>query len=213
MDKKTIAVLDRTAKSKSLNRKLRRTGQIPAIIYGHNKPVSISLDEHEFVSKFKDMPENVIINLDMGSKKFDVLIKDFQEDILKGKITHIDFYEIEKGKLLRTHVPIHLHGTAIGVKEGGMLEHLLHEVEVECLPKDLPDSIQIDVSELQAHHSIHVKDLPPMEGVKMLSSLDQVVCLVEVKAVVEEEVEEEALVAGEEEAAAEEEKAQETTEE
>ncbi len=213
MDKKTIAVLDRTAKSKSLNRKLRRTGQIPAIIYGHNKPVSISLDEHEFVSKFKDMPENVIINLDMGSKKFDVLIKDFQEDILKGKITHIDFYEIEKGKLLRTHVPIHLHGTAIGVKEGGMLEHLLHEVEVECLPKDLPDSIQIDVSELQAHHSIHVKDLPPMEGVKMLSSLDQVVCLVEVKAVVEEEVEEEALVSGEEEAAAEEEKAQETTEE
>jgi large subunit ribosomal protein L25 len=196
-----------------LNRKLRRTGQIPAIIYGHNKPVSISLDEHEFISKFKDMPENVIINLDMGSKKFDVLIKDFQEDILKGKITHIDFYEIEKGKLLRTRVPIHLHGTAIGVKEGGMLEHLLHEVEVECLPKDLPDSIQIDVSELQAHHSIHVKDLPPMEGVKMLSSLDQVVCLVEVKAVVEEEVEEEALVAGEEEAAAEEEKAQETTEE
>jgi large subunit ribosomal protein L25 len=213
MDKKTIAVLDRTAKSKSLNRKLRRTGQIPAIIYGHNKPVSISLDEHEFISKFKDMPENVIINLDMGSKKFDVLIKDFQEDVLKGTITHIDFYEIEKGKLLRTHVPIHLHGTAIGVKEGGMLEHLLHEVEVECLPKDLPDSIQIDVSELQAHHSIHVKDLPAMEGVKMLSSLDQVVCLVEVKAVVEEEVEEEALVAGEEEAAAEEEKAQETTEE
>jgi large subunit ribosomal protein L25 len=191
MDKKTLTVSERIVKGKSINRGLRRTGQIPAVIYGHNKPVTISLDEHEFMGKFRDMPENVIINLEMGGKKFDVLIKDFQEDIVKGKVTHIDFFEIEKGKLLRTHVPIHLHGTAIGVKEGGLLEHLLHEVEIECLPQDLPETIQIDVTDLQAHQSIHVKDIPAMQGVKILNSQDQVVCLVEVKAIVEEEVAEE----------------------
>ena len=146
----------------------------------------------------------------------DVLIKDYQEDLLKGRIIHIDFYEIEKGKLLKTRVPVHLEGTAIGVKEGGVLEHLLHEIDVECLPKDLPKSFQIDISDLKAHHSIHIKDIEAIEGVKILNPLDQVVCLIEVKAAVEEEVEEveeEAALEEEEAEEAEEEKDQETTEE
>jgi large subunit ribosomal protein L25 len=217
MEKKTLTIEERQIGRKSINRKLRRNGKIPAIIYGHNKPVAISLDEHEFMTKFKAMPENVIINLDTGKNKYDVLIKDYQEDIIHGKITHIDFFEIEKGKLLRTHVPIHLDGTPIGVKEGGILEHLLHEVEVECLPKDLPETIHIDVTDLQIHHPVHIKDITAIAGVKFLNSPDQVVCLVEIKAAVEEVEEEEAAaeeeVAGEEAAAAEEEKEQEATEE
>lgn len=215
MDKKTIIIEERKIGRKSLNRKLRSGGKIPAVIYGHNKPITVSLDEHEFMSKFKTMPENIIINLDAGTKKYDVLIKDYQEDIMHGKIMHIDFFEIEKGKLLRTHVPVHLEGTPIGVKEGGILEHLLHEVEVECLPKDLPETIQIDVTELQIHHPIHIKDIATIEGVKFLNSPDQVICLVEIRAAIEEEVAEEEAIeeAAEEEAATEEEKAQEATEE
>jgi len=214
MEKKTLTIEDRKVGRKSLNRELRRVGKIPAVIYGQNKTVVISLDEHEFTTKFKTIPENVIINLDTGSKKYDVLIKDYQEDIMLGKIIHIDFYEIEKGKLLRTHIPIHLNGTPIGVKEGGILEHLLHEVDVECMPKDLPEAIQIDITDLQIHHPIHVKDITAIDGVKFLNSPDQAVCVVEIKATIEEEeeaaAEEEAL---EEEAATEEEKDQEAMEE
>jgi large subunit ribosomal protein L25 len=191
MEQKTLTIEERKIESKGTNRRLRRMGKIPAVIYGHNKPLHISIDEHEFITKFKDIPENIIINMILGEKKIDVLVKDYQEDLIKGKIIHLDFYEIEKGKLLRTRVPVHLTGTAIGVKEGGLLEHLLHDVEVECLPGDLPEDILIDITELRMHHPIHIKDIPSLKGVKFINPEDQVVCLIVAKAAVIEEVKEE----------------------
>jgi large subunit ribosomal protein L25 len=194
MEQKTLSGYARKPMNKRLARAIRREGKIPSIIYGHRDPVSVSVNETEFSSKFKVISENVIIQLSVDDTTYDVLVKDFQEDIITGKIIHIDFFEIEKGKLLKTHVPFLPKGTPVGQREGGLFEILVHEVEVECLPKDIPEMISIDVSELKLGHSIHVKELPVFEGVKMLNSPDQVVCVVTRKkeAKIEEEKPEEA---------------------
>jgi len=199
MKKKTLTILLKSKNTKRENRQLRREGKIPAVIYGRTDSQGIIIDEHEFNAKFPVISENIIINLKGDSRAHDVLIKDYQEDIITGRVQHIDFYEIEKGKILRTHAPVHFKGTSIGVREGGMLETLIHELEVECLPKDLPEEFLIDISALEVGDSIHVRDIEPQEGVRIITSQDQVLCIVEhrraeeVAEVAEEEVEEEEL--------------------
>lgn len=196
MDKKTLNVVLREVRNKRAAGRLKRAGKIPAILYGHGDPVPLTVDAHEFHKKFTTVSENTLINLQTGENDYDVLVKDYQSDILSGKVTHLDFYEVEKGKLLRTHVPVHLTGTAIGVREGGLLEHLLHEVEVECLPRNIPEVITIDIEHLAVGDSVHISQLQAFEGVKILNHEDQVVVLIAhhkavVEAVPAEEAEEE----------------------
>ena len=100
MNKKELIIEKRENNGKRSNWRLRRTGKIPAVIYGHQKPIAICVNEHEFNTKFKAISENIIIELKLGDKKYNTLVKDYQEDILSGKILHLDFYEIEKGKVL-----------------------------------------------------------------------------------------------------------------
>ena len=209
MEQKTLNFTIRTERKKGPARRLRRKGQIPSVIYGHNESLSIAIDAHEFDTKFKVISESAIITLLSPEKSIDVLVKDYQEDILRGRIAHIDFYEIEKGKILKARVPVRLRGTAEGVKEGGLIETITHDVEVECLPKDLPEMIEIDVSDLLIGNSIHAGDLPEMEGVRILLAPDQVICTVlmhkEKLAEEEEELEAEELLEGEGEGEGEEE--------
>lgn len=199
MEKKTLAILLKSKNTKRENRQLRREGKIPAVIYGKTESQGIIIDEHEFNAKFPVISESIIINLKGDSSVHDVLIKDYQENIITGRVQHIDFYEIERGKILRTNAPVHLKGSSIGVLEGGVLETLIHELEVECLPKDLPEEILVDISALNVGDSIHVRDIEPPEGVRIITSQDQVLCIVEhrraeeVAEVAEEELEEEAL--------------------
>lgn len=205
MEKITLAVQSRQQKNKGNTRRLRRNGKIPAVIYGSHEPVTVAVDAYEFGQKFKTISENIIITLSGADKNYDVLIKDYQEDLLRNRILHLDFYEIDKNRVLRTHVPVHLSGAPIGVKEGGILEHLLHEVEVECLPADLPERIDLDVSGLAIHDSIHIRDLAALSGVKFVNAPDYVICHVVTKAAEIEEapkVEEAAAVPVEGEAAA-----------
>jgi large subunit ribosomal protein L25 len=114
----------------------------------------------------------------MDGKQTEVLVKDLQEDIITETVKHIDFYEIEKGKVLKTHVPVRLEGNPVGVKEGGLLEQKIDQFEVECLPKDLPETISVDVSELNMGNSIHVGDVELPEGVKVLDAEDRTVVVV-----------------------------------
>ncbi len=204
MEAKTLATALRSERKKGAARRLRRNGSIPAIVYGHGEPTAISINAREFATKFKYVSESTIITLDAGEQKFEVLIKDYQEDVVSGGILHIDFYEIEAGKAVRTHIPVHIEGSPKGVREGGILEHPLYELEIECLPKDLPEDIKIDVSALEIGDSLHIADLQPPEGVTILSNPDQVVALVSTP-----RVEEEPEVAEEEEVEAAEEGAEE----
>jgi large subunit ribosomal protein L25 len=178
MEAKKLNVEVRQGDGKGAAGRLRSSGKIPAVIYGHTTPTSITVDAREFRNAFRRITENTIVELHMGSGVHEVLVKDYQKDNLTGQILHVDFYEFEKGKALRTRVPIRLVGNPVGVKEGGILESLLHQLDVECLPKDLPEEITLDISELGLDRALHVSELVLPEGVKSLQSSDQVVCLV-----------------------------------
>jgi large subunit ribosomal protein L25 len=195
MEQKTLSASARSELKSGAARRLRRAGKIPAVVYGHRDPVPVTIDALEFIREFKVISESQIIQLSVDGENYDVLIKDYQEDILTGALEHIDFFEIEAGKALRTHISVHVHGSPIGVREGGILEQPLYEVEIECLPKDIPDRFEVDVTELGIGDSIHVSDLVAPEGVKILTSEENVIALVAMARmeVVEEAEEEEEL--------------------
>lgn len=201
MEQKTLSGIERKDLGKGAAGRLRTSGKIPAVVYGHAKTLPIAIDAREFSTKFKVISENSIINLSVDGTGHEVLVKDYQEDLLTGKITHIDFYAIEKGKVLRARIPLHMTGSSKGVKEGGILDMQLHEIEVECLPKDLPADIVVDITHLNVGHAIHVSDLALPAGVKSLTSGDHVVVSVS-HAKAEEVSAEEAEEGAESEAAA-----------
>lgn len=179
MEAKKLNVAERTETRKSASGRLRRDGKIPAVIYGHvEKPMSITVDEREFKSNFKRITENTIIELTLPSGVHEVLVKDYQRDNITGQILHIDFYEFKRGVALRTRVPVRLNGNPVGVREGGVLETLMHQIEVECLPRQLPEEIIGEIQELKIGDTLHIRELPIPEGVKVLNSPEQVVCLV-----------------------------------
>jgi large subunit ribosomal protein L25 len=179
MGKVVLQAKNRQKEGSAESRRIRRGGRIPAVLYGRSgKAVSIDLDASEFVKGTKGISESTIVNINVDGKAYDAFVKDTQRNILDGNILHIDFYEVESGVVLRAKVSLHLHGNPVGVREGGMLETPLHEIEVECLPKDLPERIEIDISGLKVNHSIHVRDIPLAQGIRLLSNPDQVVALV-----------------------------------
>ena len=160
-------------------RRVRRAGRIPAVLYGRSgKAISIDLDARDFLSKTKSVSESTIVKIDVEGKPYDVFVKDTQRNIQDGNILHIDFYEVESGVSLRARVSIQLKGNAIGVREGGIPEFPLHEVEVECLPKDLPERIELDISSLGINQSIYVRDLKLGEGIRLITGSDQVIVLI-----------------------------------
>jgi len=179
MGKVVLQAKNRQKEGSAESRRIRKNGRIPAVLYGRSgKAVSIDLDASEFIKGTKGISESTIVNINVDGKAYDAFVKDAQRNIIDGNILHIDFYEVESGVVLRAKVSLVLHGNPIGVREGGMLETPLHEIEVECLPKDLPERIEIDISGLKANHSIHVRDIPLAQGVRLLSNPDQVVALV-----------------------------------
>lgn len=189
MVNKTVEAATRTEFGKGPARRLRREGKLPAIIYGRSDTMPITLDEHDFYQTFKQISESTIITIKTPGKDLDVLLKAYDEDIATGHLRHVDFYAIESGSLLRTNVQVQLVGNAPGVREGGVLQSQIHEVEVECLPKDIPEHFELDISGLQIGDTLHVGDLPDLDGVKVLNSEDQTITLV---ATTREEIEEEA---------------------
>ncbi len=188
MQERVLEAQPRSSRKKGPARRMRRAGRIPAVIYGHSEPTAISVDAREFHNLFRHITESTIITLKADGEDVEVLIKDYDEDLRTNQIKHIDFYAIEAGTLLRTHLGIHLTGSPKGVREGGVLEQQLHDLEIECLPKDIPESITIDVTDLEIGDSVHVSDIPKSEGVTFLTGEEYVVALV---AATREEVEEE----------------------
>ena len=138
----------RSETKKGAARRLRRAGRIPAVMYGHREPLLLSIDAREFSRKFQQISESTIIHLAAGDAIYDVLVKDFQANNIIERLEHIDFFEIERGKVLRARVLLHYEGTPVGVREGGLQELLVHEVEVECLPRHLPERIDIYIENL-----------------------------------------------------------------
>jgi len=188
MSQHVVNAATRELTTKGAVNALRRNGGIPAIVYNrHGTVKTVSLAAKEFQKAVEGVSESTIITLNVGSESHQCLIKDRQLDWLHGKILHVDFFEVESGVMMRAKVPVHLIGSSIGVRNGGILENPVHEVEVECFPKDMPGRFEIDISALEANHSIHVRDIVAGKDVKVLSAADQVVVLVKF-AKAEEEV-------------------------
>ncbi|MCH3917011.1 MAG: 50S ribosomal protein L25 [Spirochaetia bacterium] len=168
------------------SRRLVRAGKIPAVIYGHVAPQHIVLDAHEFEIAVGKLTESTLIVLDVDGEKYEVLLKEFQDDLLSDTIRHIDFYAVKRGEKLRAYVPIIAKGNPVGCREGGVLDVVLHEIEVECLPKDLPSEIIVDVSGLGINQHLAVKDLQLGAGITIHHNLaDTVASVKTVKAEVE----------------------------
>ena len=178
MSDRSLTAQLRTETRKGAARRLRRQGRVPAVMYGHRDPLLLSIDAREFSRKFQQISESTIIHLSAGGETYDVLVKDFQIDHIIERLEHIDFFEIERGRILRARVLLHYVGNPIGVREGGLQEMLVHEVDVESLPRDLPERIDVDIENLAVGHSLHVSDLLIPDGVRVLTSQDQVIVLI-----------------------------------
>lgn len=182
-------------------KKLRAAGKVPAIVYSRHidVPIPIQLDEREVShlmhGSHAGSLESIVIDLEIkdGRKKIKrpALIKELQTDPLRGIVLHIDFNEISLTEKIHTHVPVVHTGECKGEKTGGILEQVIREIEVSCLPTDMPEAITVDVSELGLHEAIKVGSLDVGEGVEILTDLAQPVFTVIVPRIVEAEAAEE----------------------
>jgi large subunit ribosomal protein L25 len=191
MDRLMISAELRDQHGKGPVNRLRAGGQMPGVIYGTGEtPVSVTLNSREFRHMFRGTAgEHALVDVTVGDggKVQTVLIQDVQHHPLSGDAIHVDFLRVRMDVKLRTELPISLTGTAVGVKmEGGLLDQNLRTIEVECLPTDLPDDIQIDVSALNIGDSVHVSDVEAPEGVTILTPSDRVVAHVMAPRVVAE---------------------------
>ncbi|MBS1259006.1 MAG: 50S ribosomal protein L25 [Candidatus Scalindua arabica] len=155
-------------------RKNRESGLIPAILYGHKQEsIMFLLNEKEFSKALNT--EAKMVNLKWDSSEEIALIKDVQFDTFGRKILHVDFVRIALTEKVTTNVPIVLYGTSQGVKEGGILDHALKEIEIECLPTEIPKNIRINISELAIGNTIHISDLELPANAKVLGNPDAIV--------------------------------------
>jgi len=198
----------RTETGKGVARKTRREGSFPAVLYGEGKePQPISVDYNDFYPVIRTAArENVILDLKIDGAKEGLckaIIRDIQYHPVRRDILHADFQHISMTKEITVNVPIKIVGEAVGVKtEGGILEVILWEVEVECLPVNIPDGVEVIVDDLEIGNSVQVSDLT-VENAKILTDPESTVITIGAPTVVEE-VEPEAEEEGEEEKPAEE---------
>ena len=180
-----VVATPRTGKfNKNHARRVRVQGLIPAVVYGAGSDsVAVTVDP-KVITKilYSDSGHNTIFDLTIeGAAAAKGMIVDWQNEPLKGHLLHIDIKRIAMDKLMRVSVPIKLIGVPAGVKQqGGILGHVLHEVEIECLPGDIPGHIDVDVSALEIHGAIHVSDLPHTDKLKFLGDEDALVAHVTV---------------------------------
>lgn len=220
----TLEARLRTERGKGGARALRRQGYVPAVIYGHGEETRACKVNAKDLEKLLALGsyESILIDLKLdGGKSQQVLIREVQVHPYKPEVLHVDFLAVHKGKQVRLEVPVRLTGVAPGVKEGGIIEHLRHEVEIRCVPAKIPEALELDISSMGIGDSVTVADLVVPKGVEVTSDPAAVIASIVpptvhkveevevVEAEVEEEVEPEVVgrgkAAGEEEEAPEEE--------
>ncbi len=179
---------------KGVARRLRAAGQVPAILYGKDQdPIALTLDAQEALYLFHSISvENTIVNvqIDDDKEELETLVREIQMHPFRPDLVHVDFYCIERGVALEVDIPAEYVGTPQGVRDGGILEVILHEIRVKCIPSLIPDSIQIEISGLDIGDSIHASEISMEEGVELLTDPAQTICLVSAPRVEEEEEEE-----------------------
>jgi len=173
-DNLTLNAEPRSDSGKGASRRLRRQELVPAIVYGGKfEPVQISIKHNEFLHQLeKETIYTQVIDLKMGDKVQEVILRDLQRHPYKNKVMHADFFRIDKNTPIKVVVPIHVANAeeCVGVKtDGGMLTQVVTEVEIIALPKDLPEYLEIDALELHLGEILHLTDIPMPEGVQIVA--------------------------------------------
>ena len=193
----TIQAEARSGTGKGVARKLRAVGKVPAVLYGRGMdPLAVAVDRMSLMRAFKtDAGRNVLIDLEVNGDTHLTLARELQRDPVRGTILHVDFLKIARDVAIEVDVPIHIEGEAPGVKEGGVIEHHLWNVRVSCLPGNVPERLDADVSNMIIGDMLRVEDLKVPEGVTILTNPEEAVLGVVVPQVlkVEEEVPAEAV--------------------
>jgi len=193
----------RQGRGRSDGRKLRRLGRVPAIVYGGGQdPSAISLDHNSLIHQMeREAFYTSILSIKLGAESQSVVVKDVQRHPARTQIMHLDFQRVVEDEEITLHVPIHFIGEAAakGVKEqGGVIEHILTDVEISCLPRHLPEYLELDVSNLELNHIYHLSDIKLPEGVTSIAlehGQDQAVVAINPPRREEEEVPAEAVAA------------------
>jgi large subunit ribosomal protein L25 len=187
---------------KGAARKIRAVGRVPAVLYGPQlDPVRLTVDARQlWHALHTDAGTNVLISLAVDGDTFLTMPREVQRDIVKGTLLHVDFLRIRRDVAIQVDVPIHLTGESAGVTEGGVIEHHLWELRIECLPANVPESVEADVAHLNIGDSLHVSDLRIPQHLTVLTPLEETIVSVvppPVLEVPEEVVPEEELPEGE----------------
>jgi len=194
----------REALGKNASRRIRQEGMVPAVLYGPKiDNVALILNKKDILSILKsESGENTLFKVEVDAKKRDAMIKDIQIDPVSDELIHVDLIQITMDKAIRVSVPVQLVGEAVGVKtEGGFVDFVSREIEIECLPRDIPEQIQVDISSLHLHQYLRIEDLTPPEGSSITDDPEMVVVLIQAPTKEEDlvvEEEEEIIAEGEE---------------
>mgnify|MGYP001421957398 CR=1 FL=1 len=177
MDKIILNANTRKSFSKSSRNTLRREGGVPGVFYSkHDKPISIEVTE-KAIKPLVFTSETHLIGLNVDGNQHDCVIKDVQFDPVTDRIVHFDLLGLTSNEMFQLEVPIQYHGSPIGVKDGGVLQQVLHKLEIECLPKDIPQHIVVDISNLKLGDAIHAGHMK-IEGINILTPADAVIATV-----------------------------------
>lgn len=172
MQQKTISIEVREKTGKGVARRLRAQGGVPGVVYGKGmEPVAVSVNAKELAAAIAgEGGRNNLIALKGGGSLdgMTVIVADLQKAALQGTFVSVDLHKIDLDAKVRVHVPVSVVGTAAGVKEGGMLDIVMHSLDLECLPTQIPDHVEVDVTELTIGHAIHLGELTLAAGVKAL---------------------------------------------
>ncbi len=171
-----LNVEPRDSSSKQALRQLRRSHSIPCVAYGHNEKNRVfSVKEPEILKMLHTIGrENAIINIKVDKKELQTLVKNVQRNPRTNRINHIDFLILHKGEKIRVDVPVKLFGAPVGVKAGGVLEQLIRDVSIKCLPSNIPQHFEVEISGLDIGDSVHVKDIK-LENAEMLTHPDETI--------------------------------------
>lgn len=182
MEESILKVRLRNKKGKSYTRKLRRKGEVPAVLYGHhlNKNLLLEVESrelHTFLSRYFQGEKVAKLQIvdDEENKQREVIVKSVQWDPVKRFLQHVDFYEITRGEKITATVPLSFVGKSRGERGGGIVEHFLREIEIECLPMDIPSVIEVDINSLDIGDSFYVKDLKVSPKITIKSPSQEIV--------------------------------------
>lgn len=178
MQQSTVKAKPRQTGGSTMVKRVRREGGVPGVVYGRTfgDPLAVIVDAKDLRAALVGHGGSAVLNLEIeGRGSTPAIVQDRQLDVITKRLIHVDLHAISLDEVIEAHVPLVLAGTAPGVKEGGILDFVVREISVECLPTDIPDQIEIDISGLNMFDNVHARDIAAPAGVKIIEDPGEII--------------------------------------